>query len=52
MKVEASLVKGIKRPRDTSAPDTDEPERKTMKRPKNQVRWHCDPVLLKQLCKL
>lgn len=37
IKVETSLVKGVKRQRETSAPDTDEPERKTMKRPKTQV---------------
>lgn len=47
IKVEASLVKGIKRQRDAAAPDTDEPERKTMKRPKNQVIWHHDTILLK-----
>lgn len=38
MKVEASIVKGVKRPRESAAPDVDEPERKNMKRPKNQVR--------------
>lgn len=38
MKVEASIVKGVKRQRESAAPDVDEPERKNMKRPKNQVR--------------
>lgn len=37
MKVEASVVKGVKRPRESTAPDADEPERKNMKRPKSQV---------------
>ncbi|KTG07028.1 hypothetical protein cypCar_00007016, partial [Cyprinus carpio] len=36
IKVEASLVKGVKRPRESAAPDADEPERKNMKRSKNQ----------------
>lgn len=47
IKVEASLVKGIKRQRDVAAPDTDEPERKTMKRPKNQVSWYHYTIFLK-----
>lgn len=38
MKVEASVVKGVKRQRESAAPDADEPERKNMKRPKNQAR--------------
>ncbi|KTG05920.1 hypothetical protein cypCar_00005975 [Cyprinus carpio] len=36
IKVEASIVKGVKRQRESGAPDADEPERKNMKRPKNQ----------------
>uniref|UniRef100_A0A671QT32 Arginine-glutamic acid dipeptide repeats protein n=1 Tax=Sinocyclocheilus anshuiensis TaxID=1608454 RepID=A0A671QT32_9TELE len=36
IKVEASIVKGVKRQRESAAPDADEPERKNMKRPKNQ----------------
>lgn len=32
------MIKGVKRQRESAAPDADEPERKNPKRPKNQVK--------------